>query len=245
MPKVYVDAGHGGNDTGAVANGLREKDIALSIARRVEADLRRHGVDVRMSRTDDTSLTLQQRTDDANRWGADALVSIHLNAAAAQQANGFEVWHSVRPDSPGRKLAALIAEELDTRTTLANRGTKSKVNVAGRDYYHIIRESRAPAVIVEVGFITNPTDAAYLREWDNQATIAEAIVRGILRFFGVGYKAQPVQKPKPSQPSKTASNTRYRLFTGTFSSKEAAEEAAEWLRKTKGWTVYVKEERSQ
>ena len=234
MPKVYVDAGHGGRDSGAVANGLYEKNLTLDIARRVEADLRRHGVDVKMARTGDDDKTLQQRTYEANAWGADAYVSIHINAAASAQANGFEVWHSIRPESKSRDLAGLIAEELDRLTPLANRGTKSKANIAGRDYYHVIRETRMPAVIVEAGFVTNPSDAAYLKEWSNLATIAEAITRGVLRFFGIGYKAQPVSQPK-TPPKK------YRLVTGTFSSKEAAEEAAAWLRKARGWLVYVKE----
>jgi len=234
MPKVYVDAGHGGRDPGAVANGLKEKDLTLDIARRVEADLRRHGVDVKMSRTTDEYKSLDQRTNEANAWGANIFVSIHCNAATSASANGFEVWHSILPTSKGRVLAALIADELDRLTPLANRGTKSKANAAGRDYYHVIRETRMPAVIVEAGFITNPGDAVYLKNWSNLANVAEAITRGILRFFEIGYKAQPVSQP-------TTPPKKYRLLTGTFNSKEAAEEAAEWLRKARGWVVYVKE----
>lgn len=230
MPKVYVDPGHGGSDPGAVANGLQEKHVALAIARLVEAGLRRHGVSVKMSRTTDEYKSLDQRTNEANAWGANIFVSIHCNAAASASANGFEVWHSILPTSKGRDLAALIADELDRATPLSNRGTRSKANAAGRDAFHVIRETRMPAVIVECGFLTNDGDADYLRDSDGQAKIADAITRGVLRFFGIAYESQPKTPPK-----------KYRLVTGTFNSKEAAEEAAEWLRKAKGWLVYVKE----
>ncbi len=73
MARIYVDPGHGGSDPGAVANGVREADVALAVARRVVDHLRRHGMDVRMSRTGDSTKSLQARTDEANAWGADAM----------------------------------------------------------------------------------------------------------------------------------------------------------------------------
>ncbi len=82
MTKIYLDPGHGGNDPGAVGNGLREKDLTLEIGLKVRDILLRNyeNVEVRMSRTADTTLSLDQRTNDANTWGADFLISIHINA---------------------------------------------------------------------------------------------------------------------------------------------------------------------
>src|SRR5690625_7648935 len=79
MTKIYIDAGHGGNDPGASGNGLKEKDLTLTIAKKVQAILKDYAT-VRMSRTTDKTLSLTQRTNDANSWGADYFLSIHINA---------------------------------------------------------------------------------------------------------------------------------------------------------------------
>src|SRR5690625_6971829 len=86
MTKIYIDAGHGGNDPGASGNGLREKDLTLTIAKKVQALLKDYAT-VRMSRTTDKTLSLTQRTNDANSWGADYFLSIHINAGGG---TGYE-----------------------------------------------------------------------------------------------------------------------------------------------------------
>ncbi len=82
MVKVYIDPGHGGTDPGAVANGLKEKDLTLKIAKYTRDYLQDNykGVSIKMSRTGDTYPSLTQRTNEANKWGADVFVSIHINA---------------------------------------------------------------------------------------------------------------------------------------------------------------------
>src|SRR5690625_1323086 len=87
MVKIYIDAGHGGHDPGAVANGLREKDLTLKITKHVRDYLKNYNCSVRMSRTNDKTLSLAQRTNDANRWGADFFLSIHINAGGG---TGYE-----------------------------------------------------------------------------------------------------------------------------------------------------------
>lgn len=88
MVKVFIDAGHGGSDPGAVGNGLKEKDITLILAKRVETLLKDfQNVQTKMSRTDDTYPSLSERTNDANSWGADYFMSFHINAGGG---NGYE-----------------------------------------------------------------------------------------------------------------------------------------------------------
>jgi len=86
MVKIYIDPGHGGNDPGAVANGLREKDLTLKIGLKLRDYLSGYeNVQIRMSRTTDKTVSLSERTNDANKWGADLFVSIHINAGGRRR----------------------------------------------------------------------------------------------------------------------------------------------------------------
>ncbi len=97
--RVVIDPGHGGKDSGALgAYGLKEKDIVLDIARRLEVMLDRKGYDVKMTRRSDKFLSLEKRTNEASRWHADLFVSIHANASESSRAAGFEVWAPRRLD---------------------------------------------------------------------------------------------------------------------------------------------------
>lgn len=223
-----------------------------------------------MSRNTDAPRSLQQRTDEANAWGADAYVAIHCNAHTNPAASGFEVWHTVfTSQSRGDELARSIVQWLDRLTPLLNRGAKSRRNESGRDDYHVIRETCMPAVIVECGFITNPQDAAYLASSSGQAAIAEAIARGTVEWAGVAWVPGEVvyYRLKTGTFSNAASlaagiqrvqdlfgwqtyewaegpytnggiwSPRYRIFTGTFEGRAAAEQAASKLRQATGWVV--------
>ncbi|EKP95029.1 N-acetylmuramoyl-L-alanine amidase [Thermaerobacter subterraneus] len=247
MPKVYLDPGHGGSDPGAVGNGLVEKDINLAIARRVRVHLVRHGLAVRMSRTGDQTRPLRARTDEANAWGADVYVSIHCNAYVDESANGFEVWHSVQPGSRSRILARYLVQWLDRLTPLANRGARSRAGRGGRDYYHVIRESRMPAVIVECGFITNRRDARYLGSASGQAQVAEAIARGLLEYFGRNWipPGPPAEEPAapPAPPGQEAEQPEprgvwYRVIIGSFRNQANAERLARRAREA-GFDVWI------
>lgn len=240
MPfKCFIDPGHGGSDPGASYGNLKEKDLTLAIAQRVVADLRRHGVEVKTSRDKDKYVSLATRTAEANRWGADCYVSIHINAAADQAAKGFEVWHSIIPTSKGRVLAQHVAKWLAKLTPLLNRGCKSKAGAGGRDYYHVIRETKMPSIIVECAFITNPEDRAYLSKQENLANIAEAITRGILEFAGITYRAQQTAgSAQPASASTTVSAEPYRLKTGVFPDAASLAKGRKALEETFRWKVY-------
>lgn len=234
MLKIYDDAGHGGTDPGAVGHGIKEADVTLAVAIQVADHLRRHDLEVKMSRMDNSSKSLKARTDEANAWGANAYVSIHCNAAASPEANGFEVWHTIHVSrSKGDELARAIVSWLDQLTPLTNRGARSKAGSSGQDYYHVIRETKMPAVIVECGFVSSSKDAAYLRSASGQAAIAEAIARGVVEWAGLTWR------PAGGPTQKQDDGKKYRLLTGTFADRQEAEAAAEKLRRQFSWTVYV------
>lgn len=175
MPKIFINAGHGGNDPGAVGNGLREADVALAIGQHAEHYLRAVGYDVKLFQYDG----LQAICDDANSFHADLFVSIHCNAATAN-AKGTETY-CCRGATSGRKLAEAIHKQITSSLPIVNRGVKE----AG---FFVLANTNMPAVLVETAFIDNPDDAKFLR--DNQDDFARAIARGITDYYST-------QKPLP------------------------------------------------
>lgn len=192
MPlRIYVDPGHGGKDPGALGHGLREADVALAVALLVADHLRRCGAEVKLSRITDVTKSLEARTDEANAWKATAFVSVHCNAATNPEARGWEIWHTIHEErSLGDELAEAIAAQLKRLTPLPARGTKSRESQVrpGTDYYAVIRATRMPAVITELGFVTNPQDAEYLRSAEGKAKLAEAVARGVIQWGGLQWK---------------------------------------------------------
>lgn len=178
--KVYVAAGHGGNDPGAVGNGMKEKDLTLSIAKHCQAYLKANGVTVRMSRTTDIDPGLNWRASDANKWGADLVVEIHINAGGG---DGIEVYHSI-VGGKGKTLAKNIENEVK-EIGQNSRGLKTKKNADGQDYLGIIRMTNAPAVLVECAFIDTKKDIAIIDTPAEQKTFGEAIAKGILKTLGL------------------------------------------------------------
>src|SRR5690606_1224957 len=124
MVKIYIDPGHGGNDPGAVANGLREKDLNLKIAKYMRDYLLNNytGVSVRMSRETDKTVSLSARTNDANKWGANAYVSIHVNAGGG---TGFESYVYPNVSQATRNLQnAVHSEVMKVFSGFRDRGKK-------------------------------------------------------------------------------------------------------------------------
>lgn len=155
--KVFIDPGHGGKDPGAVSkDGIREKDIVLFVADRVQEYLKRAGIETLMARTTDIDLDLKPRTDAANRWGANLFVSIHANAADDESAHGLEVF-SYPGSIQGAYLSAAIERSYKVSSGLYSRGTKTA-------NFHVLRESSMPAALVELGFLSNKADLALLKE---------------------------------------------------------------------------------
>ncbi|WP_371025126.1 N-acetylmuramoyl-L-alanine amidase [Paraclostridium ghonii] len=176
MKKVYLDPGHGGTDSGAIGNGIQEKDIVLSVAKKVEAKLKKCNLDVRMSRTTDVYKTLEYRSSDANSWGADCFISIHANSSDANSAQGVETYCY---KFAYRALADKVhAEITNSKTYTKNRGVKE-------GNFHVIRETNMSACLVELAFISNAEDASLLK--NKQEEFATSIAKGICKQLGVSY----------------------------------------------------------
>ena len=184
MPIVCIDPGHGGHDPGAVGpTGLKEKDVTLAVAKKIAKMLQDVDVDVQLTRDTDkhlglmTSADLSTRAKMANNAKADAFVSIHCNAAANQTATGTETYHY--PNSAGSsKLAGALQKHLVAALGLPDRGVK-QANFA------VLRETKMPAALVELGFISNPAEGELLMDPVFQARAAQAVARGIAGFLGV------------------------------------------------------------
>lgn len=176
MKKVYLDPGHGGTDSGATGNEIKEKDIVLAVAKKLEVKLKKCNLDIRMSRTTDDYKTLEYRSTDANNWGADCFVSIHANSADATSAQGVETYcykFAYRP------LADKVHEEIiASKTYTKDRGVKE-------GNFHVVRETNMDACLVELAFISNAEDANLLK--NKQDEFATAIAKGICKYLGVTY----------------------------------------------------------
>lgn len=170
--KVFIDAGHGGYDPGAVTIGLTEKDTVLKISLYQKELFEAAGYTVKLSRSTDKYLSLKERTDMANAWGADLFISNHVNAGGGQ---GSEVWASLY-DSRSRAYASRVAQNLSL--IFRNRGVKTRQGSNG-DYLHVIRESKMTAILVEHGFIDNSIDVMHLKSDSKLRAMALAIFQGI------------------------------------------------------------------
>ena len=183
--KIYIDQGHNpvNPNAGAEGNGLREQDLVYVIGQELAALLRADpDFEVRLSRpTRDTQLgttnatSLAARVNEANRWGADYFISLHTNAATSPSATGTEAYAYAR-NTPAFRLGADILENLSQATGLRNRGMQARPGL------YVLKKTRMPAVLVELGFITNPRDAALMR--DEPGLFAEGIYRGIKEYVG-------------------------------------------------------------
>jgi len=183
--KIVIDPGHGGYDSGTIGyTKMREKDIALSVSLMVGDYLVRNGVDVEYTRTSDKvswpsneSQDLKVRTKIANDLKPDLLVSIHLNSTYNEKANGIETF-SFHGSNEGYVLASHIQNELINYTGALNRGVKQKG-------FYVIKYSDAPAVLVELGFISNKDEEARFKSFDEQKKYAKAVAVGIFKKLGV------------------------------------------------------------
>lgn len=203
MPlKVCVDPGHGGRDPGAVAGGVRECDVALRFADALADVLLERGHKVVQTRSDDSDLApprlrewkgkdLAQRSSISNRFGCDAFVSIHCNAAAREGANGAWVLHD-QDSSKGKALARLVFAELAKIPGVADADPEAEVfpddspQTGGRDLAVLGPATNAPAILVELAFLTNPEDRAQLLADATPTAVAEAVVRGLEAWNDAG-----------------------------------------------------------
>lgn len=200
---IYLDPGHGGYQTGTAHYGIVEKDLNLSISFKLRDRLENQGYNVVMSRTDDSQVDLYDRPAEANALEADIFVSVHNNAMpGSSSVNGIETYYyqyddvdSYKPQYPigsddwnkatsqvrddeSEKLAEAIHDELITDTNAADRGTREMG-------FAVTRETFMPAVLLELGYVSNYNEAHKLNSNWYQNVLADAVVSGINNYFNM------------------------------------------------------------
>lgn len=184
--KIFIDQGHNPNNpnAGAEGNGLREQDIVFRIGILLaelfrenpafEVKLSRPTLDVQLGTSNTTSL--RERVRLANEWGADYFLSLHTNASSVPSATGVEAFAYSKP-SDAFDLGTDIINGISELTGLRNRGMKVRSGL------YVLRKTSMPAVLIELGFITNPNDARLMA--DEPELFAQGIYNGSLEFFGL------------------------------------------------------------
>lgn len=228
MPLIYLDAGHGGKDSGAIGNGIKEKDITLDICKRIEKGLKNYkDCEVLMSRTTDEYISLEQRTIKANQANADLLISVHINAASIASAKGFETFIYTNSGAATQAFQNVMHQEIlkALGSNIINRGKKRKS-------LHMVRESKMKAILTENLFITNPGEAALLANDDYLQKIANGHILGLEKFLGL--------KKTGAQPP-PITNKLWTVQVGAFEEKNRAEAVINDLIKL-GYKPFLKEE---
>ncbi len=184
--KIYIDQGHNpvNPNAGAEGNGLREQDITYNIGQILASILRRSGnYDVRLSRpSEQTQLgtsnasSLRVRVEEANAWGADYFISLHTNASDISSANGVEAYSYAR-DSRAWRLGLDIVDGISDVVGVTNRGMKVRPGL------YVLKRTYMPAVLVELGFITNPREAELMS--GSPSLYADGIYSGIVEYTGI------------------------------------------------------------
>ncbi len=182
--KIFIDPGHGGPDPGAVGNGVTEEFVNLNVSLELARLLRNAGYDVRLYRTtsDDNVLAdknadLRNRAQTANNWGADYFISIHTNSSTNPAASGVE-GYVYRLGGTSERLAQSIVDSVSSELGSRNRGVM-QANFA------VLRRTNMPAVLVELGYLTNATEALNLNSPAWQRAVAAAIFDGIVDAVGL------------------------------------------------------------
>lgn len=220
--KVFISAGHGGSDSGAVGNGFKEKDLNLSIAMACGNYLKSKGLEVQMSRVKDEDDDLNQEARESNAFGPDLTVSIHNNAGGG---DGVEAWYSI-VGGLGKTCAENILAEV-VKIGQNSRGAKTRKGSNGRDYYGFIRQTKAPAVIVECAFVDNATDIQIIDTEPERIAMGEAIAKGILKTLGI-VDSVPVADPEPIQApvvTKSIDEIAKEVIAGKYGNGEARKNA--------------------
>ncbi|SFL93314.1 N-acetylmuramoyl-L-alanine amidase family protein [Halanaerobium salsuginis] len=184
--KIAILAGHGGSDSGAVDpiekeqnDGIyqddiytEESDVNLKAAKILEKILTNNGHEVFMARDRDVYISLQNRTHFANDNNADIVISLHANAAANSAAEGIETLHYPGSEN-GQKLANNVQKRMIKASNATDRGIKE------RDNLYVLRKTLMPAVLVEMGFLTNPKEEHLLNEREYLYLLMEAVAAGV------------------------------------------------------------------
>lgn len=209
MAKVFLSAGHGGSDPGAVANGLREKDINLQTLLACQAELVRHGVTVICSRITDKNDPVAEEVKEANASGADIAVSFHANAGGG---DGFEAFY-YSSDANGKRLAQLC-EKYVKELGQNSRGLKSG------DGLRFVNSTKMTAVLVESFFLDHAKDKQIGDTLARQQAFGRAYGKAILEYLGITYQNAAATN---AQILNTEDSGLYRVQVGAYKEKSNAD----------------------
>jgi N-acetylmuramoyl-L-alanine amidase len=190
IPMVVLDAGHGGKDTGARGNGIDEKDVNLAIVLKTGELLTQKGIKVVYTRNDDSYLSLSEITSMANLYNAALFVSVHNNANPSPNPSGTETYCYYPMENPQLylqkddryNLAASLQQALVAKLGLNDRGVK-QANFA------VLRNTQMPSALVEVAFISNPSECELLKQQPFRDQAAQAIADGIEGYMRANIKS--------------------------------------------------------
>jgi N-acetylmuramoyl-L-alanine amidase len=173
---VVLDAGHGGRDPGAIAvTGMYEKTVNLSVVRRAAGMLRQRGVEVLMTRSDDRFIPLEKRADIANDAGADLFVSVHADSAGNELAQGYTLYLARAASDDAERAADCLLTQYAAMPT-SSRGIR-------RADYRVLVRTSCPAVLVELGYLSNVDEARRLGEPAYRQQLAEALCAGVVAYL--------------------------------------------------------------
>ena len=199
--KWYLDFGHGGKDSGAIGpTKLKESDISLKIGMMVKETLENAFEKVITTRDNDKYYSLDYRTKKANNENCDYFISIHLNSASNTSAKGCEVW-LYDENSKLQTLANSLCNNLATKMNTPNRGVKYSKKLA------VLKNSKMPALLIEIDFISNKEVENYLRNDKNLKNISDTISSTLLSFVN---------------KSIVNDGVFYRVCIGSFNNKDSA-----------------------
>ncbi|MCF8001059.1 MAG: N-acetylmuramoyl-L-alanine amidase family protein [Halanaerobiales bacterium] len=174
---IVLDAGHGGFDPGAVGpNNVEEKDINLRIVKRLESILKSRGFKVLLTRRSDNFISLNRRVKIANNEGARVFISIHNNSSNKRTSEGTETFIAPNKTGDSMFLAENIQKEIVSKLGLVNRGVK-------KEHLYVIKYTEMPSVLVEVAFLSNPTEEKLLGDDKFITNAAEAISQGLFNYL--------------------------------------------------------------
>ena len=172
--KVVIDAGHGGYDPGASYGGHDEKDITLAISRKVKAILEAKGVKAYLTRSEDRFISLAERVEISKSISPNLFVSVHVNAIATNPAmDGLQTYHY---SSNGYKVAKVMHKELLDQVKMPNRNIRKAA-------FWVCKYTKAPSVLLELGFMTNKKERKKIVTEDYQDKLAKAIASGIIKYI--------------------------------------------------------------
>lgn len=177
---IVLDAGHGGEDTGARSHGLQEKKLAFATTLQVKKKLEELGYSVILTRASDEYIPLPRRVAIAKGYPGCLFVSIHFNSSHNKQAHGIEIFFYEKDNDwrahASKRLASCVLDKLIHLTAARSRGVK-------HGNFHVIRETEVPAILIEAGFITNPQENTLLRDQEYFDRVTSGIARGIHEYF--------------------------------------------------------------